>query len=138
MICNPHRPIMYIHYLIAGLIAVLFSNVLLQPLPASAETGCTGCLCPGNPCRLCPLPLVKNIPPPPDEPDTCARIRENVPPTAALPGMNEYFPKLDKSVVECVKHGGDVIRNRNTRNNKEFPSRFYCKPSMAAVKSGAK
>lgn len=132
------RIIMYIHYLLPGLIAALFTSLLLKPVAVSAQTDCTGCLCAGNPCRLCPLPPVKNAPPVPDEPDTCVRIKENVSPTAALPGMNEYFPKLDKSIMECVRNGGDVIRNRNSRNNREFPFRFYCKPSITAARSGTK
>ena len=93
-------------------------------LPVMA--GCEGCLCPGDPCKLCPLPAMENDPPKPDEPDLCARIRQKVPPTSAQPGSNEYFPNLDKSVMVCVNEGGDVIRNK--QRSAEYPARFYCKP----------
>ncbi len=93
-------------------------------LPVQAQ--CEGCLCPGDPCKLCPLPAVKGTSAEKNEPEICARIREKVPPTSAQPGSNEYFPDLDKSIAVCVSEGGDVIRNR--QKNTEFTSRFYCKP----------
>ena len=93
---------------------------------APTLASCEGCLCPGDPCQLCPLPAMEGEPLKPNEPEICARIRERVPPTSAQPGANEYFPKLDQSTAACVAEGGDVIRNR--RRNEEFPSRFYCKP----------
>lgn len=99
-------------------------------LPVMA--GCEGCLCPGDPCRLCPLPAMENDPPKPDEPDLCARIRQKVPPTSAQPGSNEYFPNLDKSVMVCVNEGGDVIRNK--QRSAEYPARFYCKPPRPVKK----
>ena len=99
-------------------------------LPVMA--GCEGCLCPGDPCRLCPLPAMENDPPKPDEPDLCARIRQKVPPTSAQPGSNEYFPNLDKSVMVCVNEGGDVIRNK--QRSAEYPARFYCKPPRSVKK----
>jgi hypothetical protein len=63
-----------------------------------AYADCSGCLCPGDPCKLCPLPAMQDVPPKPNEHELCARIRESVPPTLAQPGSNE------------------------------FPSRVYCKP----------
>lgn len=95
-------------------------------LSAWAYANCEGCLCPGDPCNLCPLPAMENAPSKPNEPELCARIREKVPPTSAQPGSNEYFPDLDKSIMVCMKEGGDVIRNR--QRNSEFSARFYCKP----------
>lgn len=95
-------------------------------IAAPAQANCAGCLCPGDPCRLCPLPAVEGAAVEADEPEICARIRAKVPPTAAQPGANEYFPSLDQSIAACVNEGGDVIRNR--RRSEEFPSRFYCKP----------
>jgi len=103
-------------------LATLILIFLAVPVFAS----CEGCLCPGDPCRLCPLPAVEGDTPKSDEHEICARIREKVPPTSAQPGANEYFPSLDQSVAVCVSEGGDVIRNR--RRNEEFPSRVYCKP----------
>ncbi|SER10088.1 hypothetical protein SAMN05421690_100871 [Nitrosomonas sp. Nm51] len=96
----------------------------LMATPTQAD--CEGCLCPGDPCRLCPLPAVEGEPPKADEHAICTRIRARVPPTSAEPGSNEYFPSLDRSIAACVAEGGDVIRNR--QRGKEFPSRFYCKP----------
>lgn len=93
------------------------------------QAACEGCLCPGDPCKLCPLPAVKDVPIKADEAELCARIREKVPPTAAKPGQNEYFPSLDRSISVCVSEGGDLIKNR--RRNEEYPSRFYCKPPAA-------
>lgn len=87
---------------------------------------CTGCLCPGDPCNLCPLPTMQDNPSKPDEHDLCARIKNKVPPTSAQPGSNEYFPILDKAIMVCVNEGGDVIRNK--QRNVEFPSSYYCKP----------
>ncbi|MDR4516603.1 MAG: hypothetical protein MRK00_04360 [Nitrosomonas sp.] len=111
----------YLSHFIAPVIGF---GLFLFAAPALAS--CEGCLCPGDPCRLCPLPAVEGEQPKPDEPEICARIRERVPPTSAQPGANEYFPSLDRSVAVCVSEGGDVIRNR--RRNEEFPSRVYCKP----------
>ncbi len=103
----------------------------LMLLATSVQASCEGCLCPGDPCRLCPLPAVENDTIKADEPEICARIRARVPPTSAQPGANDYFPSLDQSVAACVSEGGDVIRNR--QRSAEFPSRFYCKPPTPAV-----
>lgn len=104
----------------------LFCSLGLTVISALAHASCQGCLCPGDPCNLCPLPAMEGISSKPNEPELCARIREKVPPTSAQPGSNEYFPNLDKSIMVCVNEGGDVIRNR--QRNAEFPARFYCKP----------
>ncbi len=116
-------------------LAVESSVILLSALgwlvmSTSVYANCNGCLCPGNPCKLCPLPAMENVPLKPDESELCSRIREKVPPTSALPGSNEYFPNLDKSIMACVNEGGDVIRNR--QQNSEFSARFYCKPASNA------
>ncbi len=95
-------------------------------LATPVQATCQGCLCPGDPCKLCPLPAMVDETPKPDEHDLCVRIREKIPPTTAQPGSDEYFPILDRSIATCVSEGGDVIRNR--RRNAEFTSRFYCKP----------
>lgn len=84
--------------LFGGLVFVIFFS------PAYAE--CTGCLCPGDPCNLCPLPAMQDSPVKSTEPELCKRIREQVPPTSAQPGSNEYFPSLDRSVAVCVKKEG--------------------------------
>ncbi|SFE20699.1 hypothetical protein SAMN05428977_100951 [Nitrosomonas sp. Nm166] len=110
----------------------VFCSLGLTLLSLSAHASCKGCLCPGDPCNLCPLPAMENVPPKTNEPELCARIREKVPPTTAEPGSNEYFPSLDKSVMVCVNEGGDVIRNK--QRNAEFPSRFYCKPPQQQLK----
>lgn len=98
--------------------------LMLSAWPVQAA--CEGCLCSGDLCRLCPLPAVKDAPVKENEADICARIRDKVPPTAAKPGENEYFSSLDRSMMICVREGGDVIKNR--KRSDEFPSRFYCKP----------
>src|SRR5689334_16754227 len=48
-------------------------------LQAQAEAECSGCICPGNPCNLCPLPPVKNGSAISQEADTCRKIQEKVP-----------------------------------------------------------
>ncbi|MBX3630356.1 MAG: hypothetical protein KF908_10720 [Nitrosomonas sp.] len=103
----------------------------LMLLTTSVQANCEGCLCPGDPCRLCPLPAIENDTMSADESEICARIRARVPPTSAQPGANEYFPSLDQSIAACVGEGGDVIRNR--QRSEEFPSRFYCKPPTPVV-----
>lgn len=116
------------------MIPLVFGLLLAVPAtPAQAE--CSGCICPGDPCRLCPLPPMKNIPPAADEPETCLKIREKVPPISASPGTNEHFASQDKATMECVKSGGDIIRNH--RRTKEFPSKLYCKPYIAPAKDKA-
>jgi len=94
---------------------------------------CAGCLCPGDPCNLCPLPAMQDDSPKLNEPELCGKIREKVPPTSAQPGSNEYFPNLDMSIMVCVKEGGDVIRNK--QRNSEFPARFYGKPPISDIVS---
>ncbi|MDT8364744.1 MAG: hypothetical protein RQ714_08905, partial [Nitrosomonas sp.] len=102
--------------------------VSFAPFNLSAQTPdvaqCRGCLCPGDPCRLCPLPLDSADPVPDDEPLTCRRIRETVPPISDLPGSNEYFASLDKATLACVRNGGDVLKNSS--RSPLFPARFYC------------
>jgi len=108
-------------------IGVIFTCIFgLSFFSSITLASCTGCLCPGDPCNLCPLPAMQDDPPKLNEPELCGRIREKVPPTSAQPGSNEYFPNLDMSIMVCVNEGGDVIRNK--QRNSEFPSRFYCKP----------
>lgn len=111
-------------------VIVLCLVVLPMPARLGAQTPeslpCRGCLCPGNPCRLCPLPLNIADPAPDDEPQTCRRIRETVPPISDLPGSNEYFASLDKATLACIRNGGDVLKNNN--RSPLFPARFYCKP----------
>ena len=107
-----------------NVIVLLSMGLITYAMPTLAS--CDGCLCPGDPCNLCPLPAMKSDRLRSNEPDLCARIREKVPPTSAQPGENEYFPNLDKSIMICVNEGGDVIRNK--QRIPEYPSRFYCKP----------
>ena len=96
----------------------------ISATPAQAD--CSGCICLGDPCRLCALPPMKNIPLAADEPDTCRKIREKVPPISASPGSNEHFASQDKATMECIKSGGDIIKNHH--RTKDFPSKLYCKP----------
>ena len=114
----------YLQLIVRVFLIALFVDTIAYISPVQAQ--CEGCLCPGDPCRLCPLPAVKGALTEKNEPEICARIREKVPPTSAQPGSSEYFPDLDKSIAVCVSEGGDVIRNR--QKNTEFTSRFYCKP----------
>ena len=95
------------------------------------QAECTGCLCPGNPCKLCSLPPTTSLPPAPDEADACLRIRERVPAISKNTEPNEHYSSLNNSMRECVKNGGDVIVN--SRRNKEFPSKHYCKPYVASA-----
>jgi hypothetical protein len=102
----------------------------------AAEAECSGCLCPGNPCRLCPLPpSSKNASAMQDESDVCRKIREKVPPVSANTDPDEHYASLDKSIMECVRNGGDVVMN--SRRNKEFPSKHYCKSYLAPGASSA-
>jgi hypothetical protein len=113
---------------------VFIVAILLGGPAAAGETDCTGCLCPGNPCKLCPLPPAKHVPPIKDEPGTCRKIMENVPPVSKNTDPNEYYASLDKSIMECVRNGGDVVMN--SRRNQEFPSKHYCKPPIEPGKAG--
>lgn len=106
-------------------VIILFNMGLITYAPPMLAN-CEGCLCPGDPCNLCPLPAMESDRLRPNEPDLCVRIRNRVPPTSAQPGSNEYFPNLDKSIMVCINEGGDVIRNK--QRNAEYSSRFYCKP----------
>jgi len=110
---------------IRALVIPLFIG-LLWLITVPVQAACVGCLCPGDPCQLCPLPAMAGAPAGADEPEVCAQIKAIVPPISDLPGSNEYFYSLDKSMLACVKAGGDVIRN--PRRNAEFTSRVYCKP----------
>ena len=105
---------------------VVVSSLMLWIIAVPAQAACSGCLCPGDPCNLCPLPAIERAEPKAGEPVICAEIKKAVPPTAFPRGSNEHFDSLDQSVIECVKNGGDVIVN--SRRNEEFPSKHYCKP----------
>ncbi|MDP1557785.1 MAG: hypothetical protein Q8K59_00575 [Nitrosomonas sp.] len=112
------------------LIAAVSSLILwIIALPV-AHAACTGCLCPGNPCGLCSLPAMVDDTPIANESETCIKIKEIVPPISAPPGTNEHFANLDRSVIECVRNGGDVVRN--PRRSKEYPLKHYCKPPEGA------
>jgi hypothetical protein len=115
----------WVEYSMFLLLVVLLSMVLGSQ---AARADCKGCLCPGDPCRLCPLPPHTDDPVPADEPETCRRVREIVPPDPALPGSNEYFANLDKATLACIRNGGDVIKN--SRRSELFPARVYCKPDL--------
>jgi hypothetical protein len=118
---------------ILPLIAPLILAIMLTAFAAVAQAECSGCLCPGNPCKLCPLPPAKNASSDPEEPDTCLKIRQRVPPVSANTDPDEHYASLDKSIMECVRNGGDVVMN--SRRNKEFPSKHYCKPYIAPGKA---
>ncbi|SFQ08274.1 hypothetical protein SAMN05216419_10583 [Nitrosomonas cryotolerans] len=114
------------------MVIMFISTLLLAVIAMPTQAACKGCLCPGDPCRLCPLPAMEGAVSESDEPETCARVKEIVPPISSPPGTDEYFLSLDRATMACVKNGGDVIRN--SRRSDEFPSRFYCKPSIAPTK----
>ncbi len=115
------KPIRLLNTLMVGTV-----SLMLWFIAVPAQAACSGCLCPGDPCNLCPLPAIEGAEQKADEPEVCARIKEAVPPTPHPRGSNEHFDSLDRSVIECVKNGGDVIVN--SRRNEEFPSKHYCKP----------
>lgn len=114
---------------VPGLMGLLVLALILALSATVAHAECTGCLCPGNPCKLCALPPTKNIPPSLDEADTCLRVREKIPPISKETEPDVHYASLNNSMRECVKNGGDVIMN--SRRNKEFPSKHYCKPYIA-------
>jgi hypothetical protein len=116
------------------LMASLVLAVALGISAGGAQAECSGCLCPGNPCKLCPLPPVKNNSPISDESDTCKKIQERVPPVSKNTEPNEHYASLNKSIMECVRNGGDVLMN--SRRSQEFPSKHYCKPYISADKAG--
>ncbi|HET7061985.1 MAG TPA: hypothetical protein VFI43_07385 [Nitrosospira sp.] len=100
---------------------------------AQAEAECSGCICPGNPCKLCPLPPVKNGSAVSQEADTCRKIQEKVPPVSKHTEPNEHYASLNRSIMECVRNGGDVLMN--SRRSTEFPSKHYCKPYIPSSKA---
>lgn len=108
---------------------LMLSPIIYIP---QAQASCSGCLCPGNPCRLCPLPAMNSDAVADDDPEICKRIRQEVPPIDSQPGSNEYFASLDMATRSCVKNGGDVIKN--SRRSDIFPSRYYCKPYLSPIK----
>lgn len=123
----------------AGSLAVLIASLALA-VPAgvqatSAQDECSGCLCAGNPCKLCPLPPVKNGNQVSQEPDTCRKIHEKVPPVTKQTEPSQHYAILNRSIMECVRNGGDVLMN--SRRNAEFPSKHYCKPYISASKANA-
>lgn len=115
----------------------LIVSLVLAILPglsaSTAQAECSGCLCPGNPCNLCPLPPVKNNSPITGESDTCLKIQARVPPVSKNTEPNEHYASLHKSITECVRNGGDVLMN--SRRSQEFPSKHYCKPYISADKT---
>ncbi len=113
---------------------VLASLLGMPAIVAQAE--CSGCLCPGNPCKLCSLPPMKNIPSASDEADICLKISEKVLPISKNTKPDEHYASLNNSMRLCVKNGGDVIVN--SRRNKEFPSKHYCKPYVAPGNANGK
>src|SRR5688500_8736237 len=128
---------MTVNTITAAILRLITPIVLAIMLGASAtvaQAECTGCLCPGNPCKLCSLPPMENTPPAPDEPATCLKIREKVPAVSKNTEPDEHYASLNKSIMECVRNGGDVVMN--SRRNKEFPSKHYCKPYLAPGASG--
>lgn len=118
---------------ILQLVAPLILSLMLGMPATSAQAECSGCLCPGNPCRLCPLPPAANASPATEESDTCLKIKQKVPSVSVNTDPDEYYASLDKSIMECVRNGGDVVMN--SRRNKEFPSKHYCKPYIAPGKA---
>jgi hypothetical protein len=113
---------------------VLLVLAILPGLSASmGQAECSGCLCPGNPCKLCPLPPVKNNSPVSGESDTCLKIQEKVAPVSKNTEPDERYASLHKSITECVRNGGDVLMN--SRRSQEFPSKHYCKPYISADKA---
>ena len=117
----------------ARLTASLVFTILLGISAGGAQAECSGCLCPGNPCKLCPLPPVKNNSPVSDESDTCKKIQEKVAAGFKKHGADERYASLNKSIMECVRNGGDVLMN--SRRSQEFPSKHYCKPYISADKA---
>jgi len=115
------------------LLSQLLVAFLLATSATVAKAECSGCLCPGNPCKLCPLPPAKDAQPVSEESETCLKIKEKVPPVSANTDPNAHYASLDKSIMECVRNGGDVVMN--SRRNKEFPSKHYCKPYIAPAAS---
>ena len=88
---------------------------------------------PGKPLQAVSFAAQKNAPPVADEPDICLKIREKVTPISKNTEPNEHYESVNKSIMECVRNGGDVIMN--SRRNKEFPSKHYCKPYIAEGKA---
>jgi len=118
---------------VRALIASLALAVLAGMPATEAQAECSGCLCPGNPCKLCPLPPAKNDNQVSRESDTCRKIQEKVPPVTKHTEPNEHYASLNRSIMECVRNGGDVLMN--SRRSPEFPSKHYCKPYIPAGKA---
>ena len=68
------------------ILALSSLGFMMFVLPVSAAE-CQGCLCPCDPCNLCPLPAMKDAPIKDNEPDLCKRIRQQVPPV-----LTSIFP----------------------------------------------
>lgn len=113
------------------IISLILMLLSMSYIP-QAQASCNGCLCPGDPCRLCPLPAMISDIVADDDPETCKKIRQEVLPIDSQPGSNEYFASLDMATRSCVKNGGDVIKN--SRRSDIFPSRYYCKPYLSAIR----
>ena len=122
--------------IVRKLMASLVLAVALGISGSGAQAECSGCLCPGNPCKLCPLPPVKNNSPVSDQSDTCKKIQERVPPVSKNTEPNEHYASLHKSITECVRNGGDVLMN--SRRSQEFPSKHYCKPYISTDRPSMK
>ena len=56
------------------LLSQLVVAILLAASATVVKAECSGCLCPGNPCKLCPLPPTKDAPP---GPRRTGHVREN-------------------------------------------------------------
>jgi hypothetical protein len=117
-------------------VILLILAILPGSYASTVKAECTGCLCPGNPCKLCPLPPVKNNSSVSGESDACQKIQEKVLPVSKNTEPNEHYASLHKSITECVRNGGDVLMN--SRRSQEFPSKHYCKPYISAEKANTK
>ena len=53
---------------------ILISSISLSLLANTVQASCTGCLCPGDPCRLCPLPPMTTDKVTEDDPETCKSL----------------------------------------------------------------
>ena len=131
-----HEPAGFTAKKVRSLAVLVASLVLAVPAGVQAtraQDECSGCLCAGNPCKLCPLPPVKNGSQISQESDTCRKIQEKVPPVTKQTEPNQHYAILNRSIMECVRNGGDVLMN--SRRNAEFPSKHYCKPYIPAGKA---
>lgn len=90
-------------------IGLVFAVMLMLSLfwfSGEVEAVCNGCICPGNPCGLEPLPPIKP---------------GIVPPKI---GTTEYTKLLAESKLRCVGNGGTIIENKDTGSG--MPTGFYC------------